>query len=327
MKKMFEKWENETENIEHQVNGWLRRRGLNLSPFGEENVNQELHSLLLAELSTRVVADAANLAPAVLDVVFKNPYTSQTHTNPDATLSKILNRCFADDDLSVLPIILNSVNKNVLSNCTSSLLKLAKQIMASPDKFRQYSADFTPNTQNIMLPYCLTVDPYNASFISERWNIAIDRKQMWRTILVATKNLSDLEALKGLRPIANLMDVSDVLWGIETSIGLIPEFQELAVGVKNARDNQDKPFDVKKWSYSLRLNEKKETMICDQWLKMLSFPTPSLDFNDRIAFNAIAKFTHNYGVSFASLQEKIEEHLLKTLAPHSNHLSSRARKL
>lgn len=314
MKKFFERWTNHNDiEIRQEVESWMTKRSSLLEKNGGEH-EKYVHPMLLAELMTRIVQETPNLSTKVLDIIFSDLSQMQWHRNhninPDTVLSHVANRCEADEDWSAMPTILQSINEYALSRCHAALLGVGLQIMRSPKHFKKCSENFTTHTKSMMLPYCLAADPYNAEFISLEWDIEVNPAEIWRAIMVHTKNLSDLKDVEHLAPLSDKIDLANILDFLTTAQKVDGEFEVLSMGLKNISEGKSKAFNIKSWSYSIKGDPQR---VCRNWFKLLDFPQNCINFNDKVALQHISEFAHTYGVSFASILAKVEKQILNEI--------------
>lgn len=317
MKKFFERWTNHNDiEIRQEVESWLYKRSLLFAKEGGEG-SEYAHPMLLAELMTRAVQEKPDLAPKILDIVFTDMSQLQWHRthdlNPNTVLAHVANRCEADEDWSVMPMILHSVNEHVLHRCHTSLFGIAVQIMRSPQHFQKCSEDFTLQTKSMMLPYCLSADPYNAEFISQQWEVEVNPAEIWRAIMLHTKNLSDLKDLDHLAPLSDKIDLANILDFVTTSQELGREFDALTMGLKNISEGKQESFNTNSWSYSIKDDPQR---VCRNWFKLLNFAQNCINFNNKVALKYISEFAHTYDVSFDSILAKVEKQILNDILPN-----------
>lgn len=327
MKKLFERWSpHDDRQIRQEIDVWLRKRSAVFEKDENENENN-VHPILMAELMTRIVQEEPDLAPQILDILFTDMSQLQWHRkrdiNPNSVLAHVSSRCEADEDWSVMPMILQSVNQYVHNQCRVALSNIALQIMRSPQDFQKRSEHFTIQTKTMMLPYCVAVDPYNTEFISQQWGIEVNPTEIWRTIMVHTKNLSDLKDLEHLAPLSEKIGLTDIMEFVATAEEMGREFNALSLGLRNIADGSETPFNISAWSYVIKDDP---TRVCQMWLKLLDFPQNCMSFNNKVVLQHICKFAHAYDVSFESVVSKIDQQILNDVVGNSG-IASRARKI
>ena len=323
MKKLFERWAHHHDGqIRQEIDVWLQKRS---AAFQKDEDN--VHPILLADLLTRIVQEDPILASKVLDIVFADMSQLQWHRkrdiNPNIVLTHVSNLCEAQEDWSAMPMILESVNQHVHNQCHLALGSIALQIMRSPQDFRNGSEHFTIQTKRMMLPYCLAADPYNTDFISQEWGVEVNPVEIWRAIMVHTKNLSDLKDLEHLVPLSDKIGLADIMEFVATAEEIGREFNALSLGLKNITDGHETPFNISSWSYAIKDNPER---VCLMWLKLLDFPQNCISFNNKVALQHISKFATAYDVSFESVGSKIDQQILNDVVCNSG-IVPRVRKI
>lgn len=303
MKKIFERWKQDKyTSLTTSIGGWLYTRTQNIK---DEQDKKQAICLCLAELAVRVVEEDLDFAPQVLDAIFNNQSLSQDYNTTKSVARHIAARCQSDDNWGVIPPILYAIGPSdtLLWRCDEFLREIAKAAMAGPSKFTHITQDFDEHSKQLLLPYCIAQDPYNASFVSEEWGIELFPKHIFQSIVINTQGLRIFEDIEMMKPVASLITVSDMIEQLQAHKNLPEEFSVLVAAVKNMKKG-NLVIDVNKFSWGLR---DKPEIICKKWMDLLSFATPIATPNDHYILQKMDDFANTYNVSFTDLSSKMQK--------------------